>query len=45
MTTSSTQVGVVAVIGAGMGGYAGAMEARKRGLRVLLFESGAVGGT
>jgi pyruvate/2-oxoglutarate dehydrogenase complex dihydrolipoamide dehydrogenase (E3) component len=45
MTPIDTQVETVAVIGAGMGGYAGAIEARKRGLRVLLFESGAVGGT
>jgi pyruvate/2-oxoglutarate dehydrogenase complex dihydrolipoamide dehydrogenase (E3) component len=35
----------VAVIGAGMGGWAGVRAARRRGKRVALFESGAVGGT
>lgn len=35
----------VAVIGAGMGGWAGVRAARNRGKRVALFESGPVGGT
>jgi pyruvate/2-oxoglutarate dehydrogenase complex dihydrolipoamide dehydrogenase (E3) component len=35
----------VAVIGAGMGGWAGVRAARRRGMRVVLFESGPVGGT
>lgn len=35
----------VAVIGAGMGGWAGVRAARRRGRRVALFESGPVGGT
>jgi len=35
----------VAVIGAGMGGWAGVRAARRRGKRVVLFESGPVGGT
>ena len=35
----------VAVIGAGMGGWAGARAARSRGKRVALFESGPIGGT
>lgn len=35
----------VAVIGAGMGGWAGVRSARRRGKRVVLFESGPVGGT
>lgn len=35
----------VAVIGAGMGGWAGVRAARSRGRRVALFERGLVGGT
>ncbi len=35
----------VAVIGAGMGGWAGVRAARRRGKSVALFESGPVGGT
>jgi pyruvate/2-oxoglutarate dehydrogenase complex dihydrolipoamide dehydrogenase (E3) component len=35
----------VAVIGAGMGGWAGVRAARARGARVALFERGLVGGT
>jgi pyruvate/2-oxoglutarate dehydrogenase complex dihydrolipoamide dehydrogenase (E3) component len=35
----------VAVIGSGMGGWAAVRAARRRGRRVALFESGAVGGT
>lgn len=35
----------VAVIGAGMGGWAGVRAARQRGKRVALFEAGLVGGT
>lgn len=35
----------VAVIGAGMGGWAGVRMARRRGARVALFESGPAGGT
>lgn len=35
----------VAVIGAGMGGWAGVRAARNRGKRVALFERGLVGGT
>ena len=35
----------VAVIGCGMGGWAGASAARRRGARVALFESGPIGGT
>ncbi len=35
----------VAVIGSGMGGWAGVRMARRRGARVALFESGPVGGT
>lgn len=35
----------VAVIGAGMGGWAGVRAARGRGKSVVLFESGPVGGT
>jgi pyruvate/2-oxoglutarate dehydrogenase complex dihydrolipoamide dehydrogenase (E3) component len=35
----------VAVIGCGMGGWAGVRAARSRGKRVALFESGLVGGT
>jgi len=35
----------VAVIGCGMGGWAGVRAARRRGKRVALFESGPVGGT
>jgi pyruvate/2-oxoglutarate dehydrogenase complex dihydrolipoamide dehydrogenase (E3) component len=35
----------VAVIGCGMGGFAGLRAARRRGARVALFESGAIGGT
>lgn len=35
----------VAVIGSGMGGWAAVRSARRRGRRVALFESGAVGGT
>jgi len=35
----------VAVVGSGMGGWAAVRTARRRGKRVALFESGAVGGT
>jgi pyruvate/2-oxoglutarate dehydrogenase complex dihydrolipoamide dehydrogenase (E3) component len=35
----------VAVIGSGMGGWAGVRAARRRGRRVALFEAGLVGGT
>jgi pyruvate/2-oxoglutarate dehydrogenase complex dihydrolipoamide dehydrogenase (E3) component len=35
----------VAVIGSGMGGWAGVRTARARGKRVALFERGLVGGT
>lgn len=35
----------VAVIGAGMGGWAAVVAARSRGRRVALFERGLVGGT
>lgn len=35
----------VAVIGCGMGGFAGLRAARQRGARVALFESGPIGGT
>lgn len=35
----------VAVIGSGMGGWAGVRAARGRGKRVALFDSGPVGGT
>ena len=35
----------VAVIGAGMGGWAAVRAARARGARVALFERGLVGGT
>lgn len=35
----------VAVIGCGMGGFAGLRAARRRGARVALFESGPIGGT
>ena len=35
----------VAVIGCGMGGWAGVSAARRRGARVALFEHGPVGGT
>ncbi len=35
----------VAVIGAGMGGWAAVGAARRRGRRVALFERGLVGGT
>jgi pyruvate/2-oxoglutarate dehydrogenase complex dihydrolipoamide dehydrogenase (E3) component len=35
----------VAVIGSGMGGWAGVRAARRRGRRVALFEAGPVGGT
>lgn len=35
----------VAVIGAGMGGWAGVRHARRRGARVALFEADLVGGT
>jgi pyruvate/2-oxoglutarate dehydrogenase complex dihydrolipoamide dehydrogenase (E3) component len=35
----------VAVIGCGMGGWAGVRAARQRGRQVGLFESGLIGGT
>jgi pyruvate/2-oxoglutarate dehydrogenase complex dihydrolipoamide dehydrogenase (E3) component len=35
----------VAVIGCGMGGWAGVRAARQRRQRVALFEAGLVGGT
>ncbi len=35
----------VAVVGCGMGGWAGVRAARARGKHVALFESGLIGGT
>jgi pyruvate/2-oxoglutarate dehydrogenase complex dihydrolipoamide dehydrogenase (E3) component len=35
----------VAVIGCGMGGFAGLRAARRRKARVAIFEGGPVGGT
>jgi pyruvate/2-oxoglutarate dehydrogenase complex dihydrolipoamide dehydrogenase (E3) component len=35
----------VAVIGCGMGGWAGVRHARRRRARVALFEAGPIGGT
>jgi len=35
----------VAVLGGGMGGISGALAARRRGARVVLFEPGPIGGT
>ena len=43
--TSSDRTYDVAVIGCGMGGWAGVAAARKRGARVALIESGPIGGT
>ena len=35
----------VAILGGGMAGITAALEARRRGARVVLFEPGPVGGT
>lgn len=35
----------VAILGGGMAGISAALEARRRGARVVLFEPGPVGGT
>lgn len=35
----------VAILGGGMAGIAGALEARRRDARVVLFEPGPIGGT
>jgi glycine/D-amino acid oxidase-like deaminating enzyme len=35
----------VAVIGGGMAGITGALEARRRGARVVLLDPGPIGGT
>ena len=35
----------VAIIGGGMAGISGALEARRRGARVVLFDPGPIGGT
>jgi glycine/D-amino acid oxidase-like deaminating enzyme len=35
----------VAILGGGMAGITAALEARRRGARVTLFEPGLVGGT
>ena len=35
----------VAILGGGMAGITAALEARRRGARVMLFEPGPVGGT
>jgi glycine/D-amino acid oxidase-like deaminating enzyme len=35
----------VAVLGGGLAGITGALEARRRGARVVLFEPGPIGGT
>lgn len=43
--TRADQVYDVAVVGCGMGGWAGVAAARKRGARVALIESGPIGGT
>jgi glycine/D-amino acid oxidase-like deaminating enzyme len=35
----------VAALGGGLAGITGALEARRRGARVVLFEPGPIGGT
>ncbi len=35
----------VAILGGGMAGISAALEARRRGARVLLFDPGPIGGT
>jgi len=35
----------VAILGGGMAGISAALEARRRGARVMLFEPGPIGGT
>ena len=35
----------VAILGGGMAGISAALEARRRGARVVLFEPGPIGGT
>ena len=35
----------VAVVGGGMAGIAAALDARRRGARVVLFDPGPIGGT
>jgi glycine/D-amino acid oxidase-like deaminating enzyme len=35
----------VAILGGGMAGISAALDARRRGARVVLFEPGPVGGT
>jgi NADPH-dependent 2,4-dienoyl-CoA reductase/sulfur reductase-like enzyme len=35
----------VAIVGGGMAGISGALAARRRGARVVLFEPGPIGGT
>ena len=35
----------VVIIGGGMAGISGALEARRRGVRVVLFDPGPIGGT
>lgn len=35
----------VAILGGGMAGITAALEARRRGARVVLFEPGPIGGT
>ena len=35
----------VAILGGGMAGIAAALQARRRGAKVVLFEPGPVGGT
>jgi glycine/D-amino acid oxidase-like deaminating enzyme len=35
----------VAILGAGMAGITAALEARRRGARVMLFDPGPIGGT
>ena len=37
--------GDVAVIGGGMAGISAALDARRRGARVVLFDPGPIGGT
>ena len=35
----------VAILGGGMAGISAALEARRRGARVILFDPGPIGGT
>ena len=35
----------VAIVGGGMAGISGALAARRRGARVVLFDPGPIGGT